>query len=464
MLKENRIAIFCRETPQSKWLVGSGVVSLLWYVSLFPGRIGYDPVQSVILMRNGESTDWWTSIYFWFLRITTFYGQSIWLASLISMIILYLSMLYFIYSFPENKKRIQKVAFFICLSPLFGNFAVNINHDIFISAGTLLLVGISLRHYLNSFTKIDRYIPYFAISLLMNAKTGYFIILTFLMFKLLTSQRYLKLFSYVVTALALFFLSSIGITKTSVPMHFLPALADLKCVAQHPEARISNDEWNYLKILSPEEKWKEPITCSSMDVAIGGIRSEKLKTIDAKEFIENYVSIASKNPAIIIQTHLQRSSVALPPPFFQGPENQVDRNINNPVGLNTNTALQLGPIVLHPSIDDEELKIHNPVLKTLESLALLPSFVINQASWFWGWGGLWLWPIYFYLITRLRGGSLKRIVGVTYPLIATHLVLFLVGPIPAPRYVMATILIGNAVTLFLISEFMSKTKLGSDVN
>lgn len=462
MLNEKRIVNLRQLTSQSKWLVASGVVSLLWYLSLFPGRIGSDPVQSLILMRKGESTDWWTSIYFWFLRLTTFYGQSIWLASLLSLLVLYLSIIYFLYSFPEIKKRIEKVAFFICLSPLFGNFAVNINHDIFISAGTLLLVGISLRHYLNSETKIDKYVPYFAIFLLMNAKTGYFIILSFLIFQLLSTQRYLKLVSYMGIALSIFFLSNFGITKTPMPMHFLTALADLKCVAQHPEARISTDQWNYLKSLAPGENWKKPITCSSMDIAIDKIGSKKLESLDSKEFVKNYFSIASKNPAIVIEAHLQRGSIALPPPFFQGPENQVDQNINNPVGLNTNTALQLGPIVLHPSIDDEKLKIHNSVLKTLESLALLPSFVINQASWFWGWGGLWLWPIYFYLITRFRDRSLKRIIGVTYPVIITHLVLVLAGPIPAPRYVMATILIGNAATLFLISEFMSKTKLGSD--
>ena len=420
-------------------------------------------MQSVILIRNGQSTDWWTSVYFWFLRLTTFYGQSIWLASLLSLLVIYFSMIYFLYSFPESKQRIEKISFIICLSPLFGNFAVNINHDIFLTSGTLLLVGFSLRFYFDSITKVDKYIPYFAIFLLMNGKTGYFIIVSFVLFQLLSNRKYLKLFGYTGTAVAVFFISSLGITQTPVPMHFLPALADLKCVAQHPDARISDDQWKYLISISPEENWKKPITCSSMDIAITEIRSKKIDSLEAKVFIKNYFSIASKNPAIVIEAHLQRSSVALPPPFFQGPENQVDQDINNPVGLNTNTALQLGPMVLHPSIDDENLKIYNPVLKILESIALLPSFAINQASWFWGWGGLWLWPIYFYLMIRLRQRSLKRIAGITYPIIVTHVLLVLVGPIPAPRYVMATILIGNVTALFLIYDFMLRTKLRSEV-
>ena len=67
----------------------------------------------------------------------------------------------------------------------------------------------------------------------------------------------------------------------------------------------------------------------------------------------------------MVQAHLQRGSEALPPPFFQGPPNQVDRNLAIPVGLNTNTALQLGPEVLHPSIDDPALKIRKGPLKLL---------------------------------------------------------------------------------------------------
>ncbi len=463
MVKLNQAMKLRQQYSQSRWLIASGGASLFWYISLFPGRIGSDPIQAIILMRNGKSTDWWTSAYFWILRLTTFNGQTIWMASLLSLLVLYFSMIYFLYSLPESKKQIEKIAFLICLSPLFGNFAVNVNHDVFMTAGILLLLGYSFRFYFNLATKIDKIIPYLAIFLLMNGKTGYFIIFGFLTFYILNKRYFLKTLSFLGTAFALFFISSFGITKTPIPMHFLPALADIKCVAQHPDANLSKVQWDYLVSISSLENWKKPITCSSMDIAIVEIESDEIESLNAKEFIKKYISIAVQNPAIVIQAHLQRSSVALPPPFFQGPENQVDRNINNPVGLNTNRALQLGPMVLHPSIDDENLKIHNSTLKILESIALLPSFLINQASWFWGWGGLWLWPIYFYLIIGLGQRSMKRIVGITYPIIVTHIFLFAAGPIPAPRYVMATILIGNVTTLLLFSNLISRTKQRSEV-
>lgn len=442
----------------SRWLLGSAGAALFWYVSLFPGRIGSDPVQAIILMEKNQSTDWWSALYFWFLQVTTFNGQSIWLASLLSLIPLYLSLIYFLYSLPEKKQRVDKVAFFVCLSPLFGNFAVNINHDVFFTSGILLLLGYSLRMYLKSSKQIDRYLPFIAIILFLNSKTGYILILFFIVYIFLISKKFLNTLMLISFTIFVFLLTSIGITKSPVPMHYFPFLADIKCVAQHPEARITDKEWNYLILIASTEVWKKPLTCSSMDIAIGEVRSKKLEAIHPIEFFKTYLSIATKNPAIVIQAHLQRSSIALPPPFFQGPQNQVDRNIDNPIGLNTNIALQLGPEVLHPSIDHPPLKIDNKYLKPLESFALLGSFLVNQASWFWGWGGLWLWPILIYLIFKVKERRSLELIKLTYPIIVTHAVLIAVGPIPAPRYVMSTILVGNIILLFLLSELFEKTK------
>lgn len=442
----------------SRWLFGSAVAALFWYISLFPGRIGSDPIQAINLMEKNQSTDWWSALYFWFLQVTTFNGHSIWLASLLSLIPLYLSLIYFLYSLPEKKHRVDKIAFFVCLSPLFGNFAVNINHDVFFTSGILLLLGYSLRIYLKNLSQIDKYMPFMAIMLFLNSRTGYILIVVFIVFFFLINRKFLSLLFLISFTVLAFLLASIGITKTSVPMHYLPFLADIKCVAQHPEARITENEWKYLIQIAPTENWKKPITCASMDIANGELRSKKLEALHPLEFYKTYLSIATKNPAIVIQAHFQRSSIALPPPFFQGPQNQVDRNIDNPIGLNTNIALQLGPEVLHPSIDYPPLKIDNKYLKPLESFALLGSFLVNQASWFWGWGGLWLWPIFIYLIFKVKERRPLELIKLTYPILVTHGVLIAVGPIPAPRYVMSTILIGNIILLFLLSELFEKTK------
>jgi hypothetical protein len=442
----------------SRWLIGSAGAASFWYISLFPGRIGADPVAAVQLIEQGKSTDWWTALYFWFLRITTFNGQSIWLTSLFSIITLYCSMIYILYSLPEKRARIDRIAFFMCISPLFGNFAVNINHDVFFTSGIFLILGYSLRVHLKRNRKFDKFVPYLSIVLFLNSKTGYVLILCLTVYVVLVHKNAIRAFGLILLSVFIFAVTSLGVTKTTVPFHYLPFLADIKCVTQHAEARVTDNQWKYLEQISSIENWKEPTTCSSMDLALDELASINYKAIQPIEFMNNYLSIATKNPAIVIQAHLQRGSIALPPPFFQGPQNQVDRDVNNPVGLNTNIALQLGPEVLHPSIDYLPLKLDINFLKPLESIALLGSFLVNQASWFWGWGGLWLWPIFIYFLFRLKERNPLVLIKLTYPIIITHAALIAIAPIPAPRYVMSTILVGNIVLLFLLSELFANTK------
>lgn len=283
----------------SRWNSGSILLATFWYVSLFPGRFGSDPAQSVLLMKQGESTDWWTALFFWFLKISTFNGHSIWLASLISIVSLYLCIYFFIFSLPGKSETLQKTLFIICATPIFGNFGVNVNHDVFFTSGVLLVLGLSLRHIYDP-QKTPRYSVFgFAIILLLNARTGYVIIVLFLIYLALTRVKIIIVLGCGLFAVAVFLISSLGIIKSTVPIHFLPALADLKCVTQHPQARITNQEWRYLSGIADVEAWKLPKTCSSMDIAIGGIRSKKLDYLNSKDFVINYLKIATRNPAIV---------------------------------------------------------------------------------------------------------------------------------------------------------------------
>jgi hypothetical protein len=449
---------------KNKWVTGSILVTFCWYVSLFPGRLGSDPAKAILLMRQGLSTDWWTAQYFWTLKLTSINGQHIWLASLISLIVLYACTSYFIFSMPENKSDLQKTLFIICLSPLFGNFAVNISHDVFFTSGILLTIGFVFRQHYNQLKPIDKVVPFGAVIALTNTKSGFLIVIVFMLYFIFINQVLARMFPILALTIFTFLMSSVGVTKTDVPMHLLPALADLKCVAQHPDAKITEEEWRYLEKIYPLEKWKSPKTCSSMDDALIEMSNDGLYRIELKLFLRNYISISLNNPAIVIQAHLQRSSVALPPPFFQGPPNQVDRNINNPVGLNTNTALQLGPSVLHPSVDLPDQQIDSDLLKPIESVALLASFFFNQASWFWGWGGLWLWPVLIYLVFKLKIRGVKNLLVLTFPIIVTHLSLVVVGPISAPRYVMSTILIGNITSIILVRNLLNSSKFKGERN
>lgn len=442
------------------WNSASIASAAVWYLGLFPGRIGYDSIQAINLMRDNRSTDWWTGWYFRVLELSTFRGNSIWLASLISLCTLYLALKLFIFSLPISRAVMEKVFFALCLSPLFGNFAVTVSHDTFFTSGILLLVGYSFRIRSGLSSRAIQYIPVAVAVLLLTSKSGYIALAGFLVFLLCCRTPALKVFIYICFTISLFVLSNIGISKTSVPLEIMPAVADLKCVTQHPEANISKSEWNFLATINPIENWREPATCSSMDEALIPLSDSNIELVDRWEFLKYYLSIASKNPAIVIQAHLQRSSEALPPPFFQGPQNQVDQDIRNPIGLNTNTALQLGPEVLHPSIDDPRLKMDFGPFIYVQPLLLFFSFLINQASWFWGWGGLWLWPTILIPIVFFRITRFKDLLVVSYPILTNHLFLAVFGPIPAPRYVMSTVLIGLTYTLVTVIGWFDKLRSG----
>jgi hypothetical protein len=234
-------------------------------------------------------------------------------------------------------------------------------------------------------------------------------------------------------------------------------IADLRCVTQHPEAEISPEEWSTLSLIAERDLWEKPLTCSNPDALISSLGAEK-KDLDLNiQFLKTYLSISSKNSAIVVQAHLQRSLGALPPPFFQGPENQVDRNIKNPVGLGTNTALQLGPEILHPSIDEPSVAHKIGILKPLEIIAQAGIFLINQASWFWGWGGLWLYPILYYYLFKMGVRRVTHLGLLLLPTLLLHISYVVVGPGPLGRYYFSTILAGFSLFVsILVDAFMNR--------
>jgi ABC-type microcin C transport system permease subunit YejB len=93
-------------------------------------------------------------------------------------------------------------------------------------------------------------------------------------------------------------------------------------------------------------------------------------------------------------------------------------------------------------------------LAPLEGFAQAEIFIVNQASWFWGWGGLWLWPFLLFLVISLKSvGIFKRITVVANIAVLHGLLLILSSPLP--RYVIATILLGIFVLLrYLISGYI----------
>jgi hypothetical protein len=424
------------------------IISAVWYLSLFPGRLGFDYSKAIVMIQNGESTSWWTSLFWWFLRLSSLEGRSIAITSFLCLIGLGYSLLYLCESFP-GKKTVNRLALLlVSLTPMYGAFGVNVSHDVFQVAGILIFTGFQFR----VFTARDKIstADYLAVTLasVMVLTTHYGLPLVAVNILLFLFQNYFKLaFLTAATAVLISILSPIGITQVPTYGLVLPIMGDLKCIAQLETAELIEADWSFLLSIAPKAEWTNPKTCSFIDYSLENMTSVKLEDIEFnKSLLSNYLRITAKNPAVVAMAHFQRASVALPPPFFFGPPNQVTRDPDVPIGQGTNNALQSYPGVLHPSIDEPSVDVKIGLLAPLEAVAQAGIFLINQASWFWGWGGLWLWPIVIYLAVSYKGTGIFTRLSILSNILVLHGLLLILAA-PLPRYVISTILLGLLITV-----------------
>jgi len=429
--------------------------SIFWYVALFPGRLGFDYSLAIRMIHHKQSTDQWTSLYFWIFRLTTINGRTIALISLISLITLMASIKYFISSLPFSESVRNRTYLYTSALPLVGAFGVNVSHDVFLAAGILLLISINLRNFERERLPFKHFILIELLinGLLLTTVEGFIVALVNLI--LLIFQRRIFAAGVILSAVVLLqFLSGAGITKNPPSVKAAVFIDDLKCVTQHPQARISSEEWKYLISLAPKDEWLNPVSCSWPDDMYSSLPSlNKEKAVLNSTFLKNYLKIFLNNPLIVVESHLQRSRGSLPPPFFQGPDNQVSLDNNLPVGYKTNIALQSGPEILHPSIDEPSVKVHLSFLKPLEFIAQASMFFFNQSSWFWGWGALWLWPVFLFVLIKIAKGKVSSTVRLLLPVITLHLTLVLFGPSPLPRYVISATYLGVIITIGVLVEY-----------
>lgn len=436
-------------------------VALFWYFLTFPGRAGFDTVLAIKLMREGQTTAWWTAWYFRVLQVLTFNGKAIWLFSLVGILTLTLSFLYFIKSIPVSEKMRSFAFYATVFSPIFGVFGVTVQHDVLQTSGLFMLIALEIRQSRNFEISKRSKISVYTVAFLLMA-TSHAAVITFTLAMIVLIIRYREVAMVFLLSIGFYLLSivsAVGIDSSWMKYgKFDSVVLDLKCIAQHPDARISVSQWNFLETMLPLETWKEMVRCDTL-AFMPFKKDVNYKNVGInQEFIKTYLSIALQNPSLWAQSHIVRTTIALPPPFFQGPENMVELDYSKPVGEGANWALQIGNPVIHPSIDDPSLKIEIPILHQLDFLlAQSLSFLINQASWFWGWPGLWLWPtmLLLFLVSSLGRHWLMNLISYTYPILSLHLFYVAFGWGPTSRHLQFTIIIGIFATVIFFNLFIS---------
>jgi len=411
------------------------------------------------MIQQGRSTEQWTPLFFWFLRITTFWGQQIWLSSAIIAFGFFFAVRFFVESLNLASVLKWRSRLLFSITPIYGFWSVTVSHDSTQVIGVLLYTGIFVRLVTRPDEKLNKAFLFSAVLFLLTTWAGYaiFIVGFLYLFRTSVKQTYLAL-SF---GLIIMLVSPFGLDATRYDVQFRPFLVDIKCAVQHKESKVSVKTWQSLEALAPREVWIAPVSCSSMDGAVNSIASSKSfsQNLRWRPIIEAHFQLLRDNPAVVLMGHIQRSTPALPPLLFQPPKNQVNWDLDEPVGLGTNTMLQQGPEVLHPSLDEPSVDVSVFALTILEIPAQLLGFVVNQASWFWGWGGFWI-LFFFGLLYKLGFRSLNSI-KITTPLLIIHGLAFLIGPDPNPRYVLPTLVIGQLSALVLLLMRIQSKKLMS---
>jgi hypothetical protein len=367
------------------------------------------------------------------------------------------SVVFFVDSIVPKQESLKILLIFNC-TPLFGVFGVTVSHDVFQAAGIILLTSVLIRSLSSELIKKETSIA-LTLSALYLTTTQYGIIILILCCLYLIRRSFVIAISSIVVGVIVYSLSTISITnesqKTPREEYVLRdlLLADIKCIAQHDQSEITLEEWTYLEVFAPRSAWKEKVSCATPDELLAPLALRDNNTQVSFELLQTSIKIFLRQPAIPVMSHIQRSRMALPPPFFQPPSNQVDLDVKKPIGLNTNTSLQAGPGLLHPSVDDDIMASRPSFLRPLEAFALLPAFIINQASWFWSWGGLWIYPFIFLLVMWFSR-STTTLIKVLAPTLVLHSILFIVGPSSLGRYVMSTITMGVICLIILLNHFL----------
>ena len=442
------------------------IVALTWFFITFPGRAGFDTIYAIQMIRDGQTTNWWTAWYFRILQLLTIDGRVIWIFSLVGILTLTLSFLYFIKSIPLAN-RIKNFAFLgTILSPIFGVFGVTVQHDVFQTSGLLLLIGLEIRQSRNlDVSKKEKFTFYSTSFLLMATSHAAAIAISLAILVLVVRHRDIRLaIALSVGFLSFTLISAIGIDSSMMKYgKYDSVILDLKCIAQHPDARITDSQWKFLETMLPRKDWQKSEICSSLSDMPFMPKINYTNVGLTETFVKTYLLISIQNPSLWAQSHIVRTTLALPPPFFRSPENMVDLDYSKPVGQGTNWALQKNNnIVIHPSVDDPSLKIEIPVLHQADFFIQALSFLVNQASWFWGWAGLWLWPTMLLLFLIAYSGRQRFLALITtsYPVLSLHAFYVVFGWGPTPRHLQVTIIVGIfALLVFMriaISSFVDK--------
>ena len=117
------------------------LLSIFWYLALFPARLTLDSFDDVRMMQRGESTEHLDPTLFLFLEAQHFLGKQVWLASFLIALGFYFPLKFLVESLPISVKAKFLTRILFSLSPIYGFWSVTVSHDATSAIGKFFLIG-----------------------------------------------------------------------------------------------------------------------------------------------------------------------------------------------------------------------------------------------------------------------------------------------------------------------------------
>jgi hypothetical protein len=422
-------------------------ILFFYFIALFPGRPSYDLILITDMMKNGESAATWSATYFRLMQVLTFNGNILSISSATGMIVFYLCFLFFVkaLSFSYQIKIMTRRV--IVALPIFSFFALTVNHDLFAVSGIFLLVGLLLE---NKPLKNNIVIVVFAGLLTSMSWLGIASYFGFIL-SIIIKRRY-KEAIYSFSMITTFVLGGLLILNVDPgpSNRWLPVAGDLKCVAQDPDSEITQVQWDYLILLAPKKEWLDPASCAIADFAPDA--AEKNISINPQKTIKLWSELLMTNQKLILEAHLQRASVALPPLFSAPPPNTFSTNYLTPIGQGVPANLFQFSEFLSTGRHTGQYESAPNFLKPIEMVTIGAAHLFNRTSNFWGWGGLWLFLCYCFFPFIFKEKNLAAL----NPLLFSHILMLFASPGPASRYVYGSIITGITISVCIIMVLVEK--------
>ncbi len=422
------------QTSFSYSFIRNSLVQIGWWIVFFPGFYSGDSFTAVEMAKTGELENSGTASWALYVRVFSFFGQSLPLLTLFGGLILVYGVTRLSYAI-FNDRIAAFSGFILTLTPLVAGMGITLWHDIPFTSGLLLVVA-----FFTYLSKSPRNLGFYVTRLLIP---GAFLISfkpnglptlvlfssLFLVVKFSKSRFKYTLITILITSTVTIIGSNTLLGMSPINSYFAQEWmrGDISCYAN----TLGGQGFVEKEIpgIGNTEKWASEQSCTFLN----GSALSYVEKVDAERYVPlAWLHLLEKDPIFILKTHLKRHAYLLPLPIFGIP--------TEPFLHSTIEFKDKGVVWAFPEIAEK---------------ARAPMRLWNALRGITGWAGFWF-VVLLVLTVVLKRKELRPALVMSVSVLG---ILFVVAPIPDGRY---TLFVLIASQLALVGHLFEWAQTGSN--